>query len=140
MHPDTSLAIATGSRQVLEMLAESGAISVLLKAGARILEPACGPCIGMGLSPPSGGVSLRTFNRNFKGRSGTYDAKVFLVSPETAAASAIYGKITDPRKLGKAPKLRLQERFKVDDSLIIRPPKESLKVKVIRGPNIKPLP
>jgi aconitate hydratase len=140
VHPDVSLAIAPGSRQVLEMLADSGALSALVKSGARILESACGPCIGMGLSPPSGGVSLRTFNRNFKGRSGTEDAGVYLVSPETAAASALAGEITDPRKLGKPPKLMLPAKFTADDALIVKPPKDSSKVQVIRGPNIKPLP
>ena len=140
VHPDVSLAIAPGSRQVLEMLAESGVLHVFLKAGARVLEPACGPCIGMGLSPPSGGVSLRTFNRNFKGRSGTEDADVYLVSPETAAASAITGEVSDPRKLGKPPKVKLPVKFTVDDSLIIAPPKYGSNVEVVRGPNIKPLP
>lgn len=140
VHPDVSLAIAPGSRQVLEMLSDSGALSVLVKSGARILESACGPCIGMGASPSSGGVSLRTFNRNFLGRSGTKDAKVYLVSPETAAAAAINGEITDPKKLGEYPKIKPPTRYLTDDSLIIRPPTDPSKVKVVRGPNIKPLP
>ena len=119
VHPDVSLAIAPGSRQVLEILARDGSLADLIAAGARILESACGPCIGMGQAPRSGAVSLRTFNRNFEGRSGTKDASVFLVSPETAAASAITGKITDPRTLGEYIPVGLPERFLVDDSMIL---------------------
>ena len=104
VHPDVSLSIAPGSKQVYNMLAENGALADLIAAGARILECACGPCIGMGQSPNSGGVSLRTFNRNFEGRSGTADAQVYLVSPETAAASALTGVFTDPRTLGEPPR------------------------------------
>ena len=140
VHPNVSLAIAPGSRQVLEMMEETGALKILLKAGARILESACGPCIGMGLSPPSETISLRTFNRNFKGRSGTDDAGIYLVSPETAAASALTGKISDPRSLGSAPKTRLLEKIVIDDGLIIQPPKDRSKTIITRGPNIKPLP
>jgi len=140
IHPNVSLGIAPGSRQVLEMLSETGALTQLIKAGARILESACGPCIGMGQSPKSGAVSLRTFNRNFKGRSGTPDAGIYLVSPETAVASALSGKISDPRELGKPLKIKVSEKFTIDDSMIIPPAKNTDKVSVIRGPNIKPLP
>jgi aconitate hydratase len=136
--PDVSLVIAPGSRQVLTMLANNGALSDLLDAGARILESACGPCIGMGQSPASGAVSLRTFNRNFIGRSGTADAGIYLVGPEVAAASAITGYITDPRTLGDAPKIEVPSSFRVDDSKIIPPGNPD--TKIVRGPNIKPLP
>ena len=131
--PRTSLTVSPGSKQVYEALARSGALADLIASGARILECACGPCIGMGQAPPSGGVSLRTFNRNFEGRSGTQDAQVYLVSPETAAFSAIAGKITFP---GKIPDFELPE-LRVDDSMIIEP---AFKGEVVRGPNIKPLP
>jgi aconitate hydratase len=133
VHPKISLTISPGSKQVYEALARSGALAELIASGARILESACGPCIGMGQSPPSGGVSLRTFNRNFEGRSGTKDAKVYLVSPEVAAFSALTGKITLPGDMEgfKIPKISL------DDSGIIEP---SGNGKVIRGPNIAPLP
>lgn len=142
VHPDVSLAIAPGSRQVFQMLAQNGALADLIAAGARILESACGPCIGMGQSPNSGGISLRTFNRNFEGRSGTADAQVYLVSPEVAAASAITGVMTDPRTLGDAPVVKMPERFLIDDNMIIPPASESEmdQVEVIRGPNIKPFP
>ena len=133
VHPDISLTISPGSKQVYEALARSGALADMISAGARILESACGPCIGMGQSPPSGGVSLRTFNRNFEGRSGTRDAKLYLVSPETAAFSAIEGRFTAP---GEIPKVRLPQ-ITIDDSMIIQP---TLKGEVLRGPNIKPLP
>ncbi|MFH1037108.1 MAG: aconitate hydratase [PVC group bacterium] len=136
VHQDTSLVISPGSRQVLEMMARNGALADLIEAGARVLETACGPCIGMGQSPPTGGVSLRTYNRNFKGRSGTADAEVFLVSPETAAASALAGRIADPRDLGPVPVISLPDSFTVDDSLIIPPSREPGDVSVIRGPNI----
>ncbi|MEM4246163.1 MAG: aconitate hydratase [Candidatus Bathyarchaeia archaeon] len=141
VNPDVSLVITPGSRQVLAALAKNGALADLLASGARILEAACGPCIGMGQAPPSGGASLRTFNRNFQGRSGTASAGVYLCSPEVAAASALKGEVTDPRRL-HVPyrRVRLPSRFKLDDSLIIRPPKSPRSVKVIRGPNIKPLP
>ncbi|SHJ27363.1 aconitate hydratase [Propionispora hippei] len=140
VHPDVSLVIAPGSRQVLGMLADSGALSVLLRAGARILECACGPCIGMGQSPKSGGVSLRTFNRNFEGRSGTPDAKVYLVSPEVAAVSALTGTITDPRTFGAAPVAVMPDKFISDDNLLVFPPADGQAVEVVRGPNIKPFP
>ena len=124
------------------MLSECGALSDILQSGARVLECACGPCIGMGFSPNSAGVSLRTFNRNFEGRSGTADARVHLVSPETAAASAFTGVITDPSTLGGALNVRLPERFTLDDSAVLAPasPEEAAAVEVVRGPNIKPFP
>lgn len=138
-----SMSVSPGSRQVLSMLADCGALSDILASGARLLECACGPCIGMGFSPNSGGVSLRTFNRNFEGRSGTADAKVYLVSPETAVASAITGEITDPRSLGFEPiEIEMPASFKLDDSAVIPPagPDEAADLEVLRGPNIKPLP
>ena len=142
VHPDVSLSISPGSKQVYTMLAECGALADLISAGARILECACGPCIGMGFSPKSKGVSLRTFNRNFLARSGTADAEVYLVSPETAAASAIAGVFVDPTSLGKAPEVKLPARFSVNDNLIEMPaPAEEAKSLVVeRGPNIKPIP
>ena len=142
VHPDVSLSISPGSKQVYTMLAECGALADLIAAGARILECACGPCIGMGFSPQSAGVSLRTFNRNFLARSGTADANVYLVSPETAAASAIAGVFTDPTTLGNAPKVDLPAVFKVNDNLIEMPASqdEYQKIVVERGPNIKPIP
>jgi len=142
IHPNVSLSISPGSKQVLAMLSECGALADMIAAGARILECACGPCIGMGFSPNSNGVSLRTFNRNFLGRSGTADAKVYLVSPELAAASAITGKITDPRTLGDYPEIAIPEKFKIDDSSVLMPADESeaKNIKILRGPNIKPLP
>ena len=140
--PRVSLSISPGSRQVLTMLADCGALSDILASGARVLECACGPCIGMGFSPNSGGVSLRTFNRNFEGRSGTKDAKVYLVSPETAVAAALTGEITDPTLLGDAPVVTLPSAFRVDDSAILAPanPEEAASVEVLRGPNIKEFP
>ena len=137
-----SLVIAPGSRQVFTMIAQNGALADLIASGARILECACGPCIGMGQSPGSGAVSLRTFNRNFEGRSGTPDAKLYLVSPETAAASAITGVLTDPRSLGSEPDIRLPDHFLVDDSLFGQPapPERAAEVQVVRGPNIRPFP
>jgi len=142
IHPDVSLSISPGSKQVYTMLAECGALADLISAGARILECACGPCIGMGFSPGSGGVSLRTFNRNFLARSGTKDAEVYLVSPETAAISALTGVFTDPTTLGKAPKIELPKRFTVNDNMIELPAdiEEARNVVVERGPNIKPIP
>ncbi|HIV86123.1 MAG TPA: aconitate hydratase [Candidatus Monoglobus merdigallinarum] len=140
--PGVSLAIAPGSKQVLNMIAENGALSKMIDAGARILESACGPCIGMGQSPNSGGISLRTFNRNFEGRSGTKDGQIYLVSPEVAAASAIKGVMTDPRSLGEMPAFKLPEVFTINDNMIV-PPIEADKmdtVEVLRGPNIKPFP
>ncbi|MBE6754840.1 MAG: aconitate hydratase [Ruminococcaceae bacterium] len=142
VHPDVSLAIAPGSMQVLHMLATNGALADMLAAGARILESACGPCIGMGQSPNSNGVSLRTFNRNFEGRSGTADAGIYLVSPEVAAASAITGVFTDPRKLGEAPVIEMPEKFDINDSMVLLPAREEEAdaVEVKYGPNIKPFP
>ena len=137
-----SLSVSPGSKQVLAMLAECGALSDILAAGARVLECACGPCIGMGFSPNSGGVSLRTFNRNFEGRSGTKDAKVYLVSPECAVAAALTGEITDPRLLGDAPTVEMPEKFKIDDSAILAPAPadKAAEVEILRGPNIKEFP
>lgn len=142
VHPDVSLSIAPGSKQVLSMLAENGALAIMLEAGARVLESACGPCIGMGQSPNSGGISLRTFNRNFEGRSGTADGQIYLVSPELAAASAIAGVLTDPRTLGDMPEFKLPKKFLVNDNMIVEPVPESEMdtVEVLRGPNIKPFP
>ena len=164
--PNLHLTINPGSRQVVEHLADSGDLRDLVASGARILENACGPCIGMGAAPPSGAVSVRTFNRNFEGRSGTKDASVYLVSPEVAAATAVNGVLTDPRDLGAAPKMKLPKRFFVNDNLFIQPEKalgfglsalggttrddgtaqspepeaSSLSTVIIRGPNIAPLP
>lgn len=135
-----SLVISPGSKQVLNMLAQNGALAAMVAAGARILECACGPCIGMGQAPRTNGISLRTFNRNFEGRSGTPSAKVYLVSPETAAASAITGYITDPRTLGDEPKVEMPKSFVINDNLIIPPAENPDEVEVIRGPNIKPFP
>ncbi|MGI9952428.1 aconitate hydratase [Moorellaceae bacterium AZ2] len=141
VHPEVSLVISPGSRQVFYLLAQNGALADLVAAGARILECTCGPCIGMGQAPPSGGVSVRTFNRNFRGRSGTADASVYLASPEVAAATALTGVLTDPRDLGMPPvSVVLPERFPVDDSLLIFPPPAGAEVEIKRGPNIKPLP
>ena len=142
VHPDVSLSIAPGSKQVLNMLAENGALSVMIDAGARILESACGPCIGMGQSPNSKGISLRTFNRNFEGRSGTKDGQIYLVSPEVAAASAIAGVFTDPRELGDMPEFKLPEVFKINDNMVVPPIAEAEmdSVEILRGPNIKPFP
>ncbi|MEG2583521.1 MAG: aconitase family protein, partial [Oscillospiraceae bacterium] len=142
VHPDVSLSIAPGSKQVLNMLAENGALADMISAGARILESACGPCIGMGQSPNSKGISLRTFNRNFEGRSGTKDGQIYLVSPEMAAASALAGVLTDPRDLGDMPKFELPEVFAINDNMIVKPVKaeDMDSVEVLRGPNIKPFP
>lgn len=142
VHPDVSLSISPGSKQVYTMLAECGALADMIAAGARILECACGPCIGMGFSPKSAGVSLRTFNRNFLARSGTADASVYLVSPEVAAASAIAGVFTDPTTLGEAPHVELPKEFTINDNLIELPadPEEAKLLTVERGPNIKPIP
>lgn len=140
VHPEVSLVISPGSRQVFYLLAQNGALADLIAAGARILECACGPCIGMGQAPPSGGVSLRTFNRNFRGRSGTADAFIYLASPEVAAATAITGVLTDPRELGEPVCVTLPDRFPVDDGMLIFPPPPGTEVEIKRGPNIKPLP
>lgn len=140
--PSVSLAIAPGSKQVLNMIAENGALAYMIAAGARILESACGPCIGMGQSPNSKGVSLRTFNRNFEGRSGTKDGQIYLVSPEMAAVSALTGYLTDPRTLGDMPEFKLPEHFKINDNMVVPPADEADmdSVEVLRGPNIKPFP
>lgn len=142
IRPEVSLSISPGSKQVLSMLADCGALSDILASGARVLECACGPCIGMGFSPNSGGVSLRTFNRNFEGRSGTADGQVYLVSPETAVAAALTGEITDPILLGEMPKVELPEAFKIDDSALIPPAPagEAEELPILRGPNIKAFP
>lgn len=142
VHPDVSLSIAPGSKQVLNMLAENGALAIMIDAGARILESACGPCIGMGQSPNSKGISLRTFNRNFEGRSGTKDGQIYLVSPEMAAASALTGVLTDPRELGEMPEFKLPEVFTINDNMIVPPvsAEDMDSVEVLRGPNIKPFP
>ena len=140
--PGVSLSISPGSKQVLTMLSDCGALTDILASGARLLECACGPCIGMGFSPNSGGVSLRTFNRNFLGRSGTKDAQVYLVSPETAVAAALTGTITDPQTLGPMPAVTLPEHFRIDDSAVLppAPADEADAVEVLRGPNIRPFP
>ena len=142
VHPDVSLAIAPGSKQVLNMIAENGALADMIAAGARILESACGPCIGMGQAPNSKGISLRTFNRNFLGRSGTKDGQIYLVSPELAAASAVAGVLVDPRTLGDMPEIKVPEHFKINDNMVVPPVAEADmdSVEVLRGPNIKPYP
>ena len=137
---NTSFVVSPGSKQVLEMISQDGTLTKLINTGARILECTCGPCIGMGQSPKTNAVSIRTFNRNFEGRSGTKTAKVFLASPEVAIAAAIFGKITDPRKLGEYPKFTMPKEFLINDNFVITPPKDSSDIKVVRGPNIKPLP
>ena len=140
--PNVSLAIAPGSKQVLSMLATCGALTDIIDAGARVLESACGPCIGMGQSPNSAGISLRTFNRNFEGRSGTADAGIYLVSPEVAAASALTGMLTDPRTLGEPLHILMPNKFLINDNMVELPatPEEAKDVEVIYGPNIKPFP
>ncbi len=139
---NVSLSISPGSRQVLSMLSDCGALVDILASGARLLECACGPCIGMGFSPNSAGISLRTFNRNFEGRSGTKDAFVHLVSPETAVASALTGYVTDPRSLGDMPEITMPKQFRIDDTGVIAPAskEEAVNLSVVRGPNIKPFP
>ena len=140
--PSVSMSVSPGSRQVLTMLSDCGALSDILASGARVLECACGPCIGMGFSPNSGGVSLRTFNRNFLGRSGTRDGQVYLVSPETAVASALTGYITDPTTLGEGVTVTMPQKFKVNDSAVLMPlpPEQAKTAEVLRGPNIKEFP
>lgn len=140
VHPNVSLVIAPGSRQVMEMIARNGALADIISSGARILENGCGPCIGMGQAPGTNGVSLRTFNRNFYGRSGTLSAKVYLVSPETAAVSAIKGVLTDPRENIIDLDIEIPSEFIIDDSMIISPAKDGVEVEIVRGPNIKPFP
>ena len=140
VHPDVSLVIAPGSKQVFNMLAECGALADMIEAGARILECACGPCIGMGQSPKTNAVSLRTNNRNFYARSGTASASIYLVSPEVAAVAAIEGVVTDPVDFGNPPVVTMPDSFKVNDNMIIMPAKDPDDVEVVRGPNIKPFP
>jgi len=140
VHKDISFMVSPGSKQVLSMISDNGALSDILGAGARMLENACGPCIGMGGSPRSAGVSVRTFNRNFKGRSGTADANVYLVSPEVAAATALAGSFADPRKLDVKVEFKMPEHFKIDDGLILEPSADGSSVEIQRGPNIKKLP
>ena len=142
VHPDVSVGIAPGSKQVFNMLAQCGALSDLIAAGARILECACGPCIGMGQSPNSNGISLRTFNRNFEGRSGTADGQIYLVSPETAAASALTGVLTDPTALDGYADIEMPEKFLINDNMIVPPAsvEDADSVEILRGPNIKPFP
>jgi aconitate hydratase len=140
VHPNVSLAISPGSKQVFEMIARSGMMADLIAGGARILESACGPCIGMGQSPKTNAVSVRTFNRNFEGRTGTKSAQVYLAGPEVAIAAAITGVITDPRKLGKPVIVTLPKTYIVDDGMIIPPAENPESVEIVRGPNIKPLP
>ncbi len=142
VNPDVSLSIAPGSKQVLTMLSLNGALADMIAAGARILESACGPCIGMGQSPNSKGISLRTFNRNFEGRSGTADAGIYLVSPEVAAASAITGVLTDPRSLGEFPAIEMPDEFLINDNMVELPAsvEEADSVEIKYGPNIKPFP
>ncbi len=140
VHPGLSMTVTPGSRQVFNMIARSGALADLIESGARILESACGPCIGMGQSPPSDTASLRTFNRNFPDRSGTPNDRVYLVSPEVAAVSALSGEIADPRKWGPPPAVETPSEFIIDDDFIIPPPESGEGVEVVRGPNIRPLP
>lgn len=140
VHPDVSLVIAPGSSNILRQLSKNGALNIFIESGARILESACGPCIGMGQAPKSEGVSLRTFNRNFKGRSGTMDAKVYLVSPETAAISAIKGYLTDPREIDMDLTIEEPDNYGTSDNYFIYPKEENLGKPVVQGPNIKPFP
>ena len=140
VHPEVSLVISPGSKQVLEMLSRNGALADIISAGARVLESACGPCIGMGQAPCSKGVSVRTFNRNFEGRSGTHDAQIYLASPETAVAAALTGGLTNPQTLGVYPEVESVDGFLVDDSMVIKPSDQPDAIEVRRGPNIKPLP
>jgi aconitate hydratase len=139
VHPDVSLTLTPGSKQVYSMIAQSGALTDFIAAGARVLESACGPCIGMGQAPASDAISLRTFNRNFSGRSGTADDKVFLVSPEVAAAAALTGEVTDPRTLSDYEKIEIPDQYVIADNMIIPPPADGSKVEILRGPNIKSL-
>ncbi|MBI4300318.1 MAG: aconitate hydratase, partial [Chloroflexi bacterium] len=140
VHPGVSMTISPGSRQVYQLIAKSGALADFIAAGARILESGCGPCIGMGQSPASGSVSVRSFNRNFSGRSGTPNDQVFLASPEVCVATAIAGAIADPRSLGQPPKIEMPAEIAVDDRGIIAPAADGSSVEIVRGPNIKPLP
>ena len=140
VNPDVSLVIGPGSRQVMEMIARNGALADIISSGARILENSCGPCIGMGQAPGTNGISLRTVNRNFYGRSGTLSGQIYIVSPETAAVSAINGYLTDPREMDVDLTIEMPERFIIDDSMILSPAPTNAEVEVVRGPNIKPFP
>jgi aconitate hydratase len=140
VHPRVSLTVTPGSKQVYTMIARKGALADLIAAGARVLESACGPCVGMGQAPPTGTVSVRSYNRNFKGRSGTPDDQVYLASPETCAATALHGVITDPRRLGEPVHIKQPALYVVNDNMILPPAENPDEVEVIRGPNIKPLP
>jgi aconitate hydratase len=140
VHPKLSATVSPGSRQVYSMIARNGALTDLIESGFRILESGCGPCIGMGQAPSSGAVTVRTFNRNFTGRSGTPDGRVYLCSPEVAAATALKGVITDPRDLGEPPKVEMPAGFLIDDDMIIPPAEKPEAVEILRGPNIQPLP
>ncbi len=140
VHPAVSLSVSPGSRQVLQIITDRSALLAMIGAGARILESACGPCIGMGFSPPSGGLTLRTFNRNFEGRTGTADAGCYLCSVETAAASALSGVLTDPRTLGEPPHVEEPDSYPACENLLVFPPQDGSGVEIIRGPNIKPIP
>jgi len=138
--PNVSLVIGPGSRQVMEMIARNGALADIISSGARILENSCGPCIGMGQAPGTNGISLRTVNRNFYGRSGTLSGQIYIVSPETAAVSAIKGELTDPREMDVDISVEMPEKFIIDDSMILKPAPTNAEVEVVRGPNIKPFP
>ncbi|MDP8239347.1 MAG: aconitate hydratase [Candidatus Hatepunaea meridiana] len=140
IHPRVSMTLGPGSKQVFQMISQEGTLSDIIAAGARIIESGCGPCIGMGQAPPTGAVTLRTFNRNFAGRTGTSPDRSYLCSPETAAAAALTGEITDPRKLGEYPSVKLPEKFIINDNMIVVPPEDGRDVEIIRGPNIKPVP
>ncbi|MHB0857422.1 MAG: aconitate hydratase [Anaerolineae bacterium] len=140
VHPGLSFTVSPGSKQALSMIARSGALADLVAAGARVLESGCGPCIGMGQAPSSGSSSVRSFNRNFAGRSGTADANVYLASVEVCVASALAGALADPRDLGPAPRIAPPDAFDVDDNMIVPPPADGQSVEIVRGPNIKPLP
>jgi len=140
VHPQVSLTLSPGSRRVYILIAQNGALADLIGAGARVLEVGCGPCIGMGQAPPTGVVSVRSFNRNFPGRSGTADDRVYLASPAVCAATALFGRITDPRQLGEMPSITEPERYPTDENALILPPSDGSEVEVVRGPNIQPLP
>ncbi len=140
IHPRVSMTLGPGSKQVFEMISRKGALSDIIAAGVRVIEAGCGPCIGMGQAPPTGAITLRTFNRNFAGRTGTPGDKSYLCSPEVAVASAIKGEISDPRELGDYPVVELPDRFIVNDNMIAVPPEDGSEVEIIRGPNIKPVP
>ncbi|MCL4532000.1 MAG: aconitase family protein, partial [Actinobacteria bacterium] len=138
--PKVNFTVSPGSRQVLAMITRSGALGDLIDSGTRLLESACGPCLGMGQAPGTGVVSIRTFNRNFPGRSGTKGDRIYLASPQVAAAAALTGEITDPRRLGRAPSIDFPDEFLVDDRMILAPSEDPESVEVVRGPNIRPLP